>query len=476
MVFSSLIFVCVFLPLVVAVYFALPRRANNLILVIASFVFYAWGDATALLLLVPSIILNFSFGRMIDAAGGGRRRGFIVASVSINIGVLVVFKYAGFIADNVNALLDVLDFPRLTRPAVDLPLGISFFTFHIVSYLIDVYRGVTPALRSLAAFTLYIVNFPQLIAGPIVRYQQIAEQLVSREATFEDVDAGIARFAAGLGKKVLIANPIGEISDWVFAVPGGDVTMPTAWFGVLCYALQIYFDFSGYSDMAIGLARIFGFRFPENFNYPYAATSIQEFWQRWHISLSAWFRDYVYVPLGGNRFGGWTTARNLWIVFLLAGVWHGANWTFVVWGLWYGLFLSIERTTVVQRVLSSSPRGVRIAYVALVVLVGWVVFRAPSLDAANALLSRMFMLTAPDPGSFSVFGLVSGRMLTLIGLACCFSFPVSPWVQSLWNRFGQRGRGSVGDIVRACLVAAVVIMSLATLSVEQSNAFLYFRF
>ena len=308
MVFSSLPFVCVFLPVVVGLYFALPKAANNFILVVASYAFYGWGDPVALLLLMPSVAVNFQFGRFIDRAMAASRHQLIAAMVALNLLVLIVFKYSDFILANANFLLDKVGLYQVPLPHLTLPLGLSFFTFHIISYLVDVYRGNQRAQQSPLAFALYIINFPQLIAGPIIRYSQIADQLVKRKATLDDVDAGIIRFSTGLAKKLFLANPIGVVADQIFALPGSNLSVPAVWLGAVSYALQIYFDFSGYSDMAIGIARMFGFRFPENFNYPYSAISIQDFWRRWHMTLSAWFRDYVYIPLGGNRIGPWKTA------------------------------------------------------------------------------------------------------------------------------------------------------------------------
>ena len=391
MVFSSPTFICLFLPLTFALYFLLPKSANNLVLVAASILFYAWGDpVAAAALIVPSVVLNFYFGRLIGAAEGAKRRKLTVAAIAFNLAVLIAFKYSRFIVENLNDVLPLVGAPALPVPNIPLPLGISFFTFHILSYLIDIYRGVLPPQTSLSAFALYIVNFPQLIAGPIIRYRQIADQLDSRTVGLGDVEHGVLRFVTGLAKKLLIADPIGQVADVIFGAGAHELSVGAAWLGVTCYALQIYFDFSGYSDMAIGLARMFGFRFPENFNYPYAATSIQDFWRRWHITLSAWFRDYVYIPLGGNRFGAWTTVRNLWIVFFLTGAWHGASWNFIIWGLWHGLFLSLERLPIVATLLDRTPRVLRTGYVLLVVLIGWVFFRAPTLDAALHYLGRMF--------------------------------------------------------------------------------------
>jgi len=361
----------------------------------------------------------------------------------------------------------------LPLPEVPLPLGISFFTFHILSYLIDVYRGVLPPQQSLSAFALYIVNFPQLIAGPIVRYKQIADQLTLRIATAGDVEYGVLRFVTGLGKKLLIADPVGQIADVTFGMPAAELSAGAAWLGVACYALQIYFDFSGYSDMAIGLARMFGFRFPENFNYPYAAVSIQDFWRRWHMTLSAWFRDYVYIPLGGNRFGPWKTVRNLWLVFFLTGAWYGASWNFIIWGLWHGLFLSLERIPALALRLERTPRVIRTGYALAVVLIGWVFFRAPTLEHALAYLGRMF---APAPQGdllLGTFDLITWRSLAVIAVAFALSLPLWPKLRDGARRAGSR------DPLRwasSAYVAAVMLLSFAAMAAQENSPFLYFRF
>jgi len=335
---------------------------------------------------------------------------------------------------------------------------------------------VVPPQRSLAAFTLYIVNFPQLIAGPIIRYRQIAGQLEGRQVTFDDVDAGVGRFGAGLTKKLLVANPVGAIADQVFAIPGSQLSMGTAWLGVVGYTLQIYFDFSGYSDMAIGLARIFGFRFPENFAYPYAATSMQDFWRRWHISLSSWFRDYVYIPLGGSRDGSWATVRNLWIVFLLTGIWHGASWNFVAWGMWHGLFLWIERIERFRRTVAISPAWARRAYVLLVVMIGWVFFRAPTLGAALEMLRSLLGDTSEAAYGLPPATYLSIPMLGLILMAGCLAFPIWPRIRASFEP-REDGAGAVGmGLARAALVGAAMVLALATMAVEQHNPFIYFRF
>jgi len=477
MVFSSLTFVCLFLPAVLAVYFIVPRSGRNLVLVAASIVFYVWGARIAIVLVGISIAFNFSLGRAIADAAPPRRRQIIAWSIAGNLLILIIFKYTNFIIDNCNVLLERFGDWQIPNPSIPLPLGISFFTFHIISYLVDVYRGTAEAQRSPTAFALYIINFPQLIAGPIIRYRPISAQLLDRPATFGDLDAGIARFAAGLAKKLLIANPIGAVADHLFATSPTDLPIWAVWLAVVCFALQIYFDFSGYSDMAIGMGRMFGFRFPENFNYPYVAISIQDFWRRWHMTLSAWFRDYVYIPLGGSRGDGWSTARNLWIVFLLCGIWHGASWNFAIWGIWYGLFLSVERLRAVQWILSKSPLPARNAYVLLIVLVGWVFFRLPTLDAARDVLSRMFGLQQGADAMLPTSTHVAAPTVLLIVLAACCALPIWPNVREwLGKRVRSPSEQVAYDVGRAIFVGAIAALSLATMTIDQNSPFIYFRF
>jgi alginate O-acetyltransferase complex protein AlgI len=477
MVFSNLTFVCLFLPTVLACYFIAPRSARNIVLVAGSVVFYVWGGRIAIVLIALSIGINFAVGQAIAVADGARRHRLITWSIAGNLLILIIFKYTNFIIDNVNGVLESVWDLRLPNPVIPLPLGISFFTFHIMSYLIDVYRGVAQAQRSPVAFSLYIINFPQLIAGPIIRYRPIAGQLEDRPVSFDDIDTGVARFAAGLAKKLLIANPIGAVGDHLFAFAPPDLPIWAVWLAVVCFALQIYFDFSGYSDMAIGMARMFGFRFPENFNYPYASISIQDFWRRWHMTLSAWFRDYVYLPLGGSRGGHWTTVRNLWIVFLLCGAWHGASWNFIVWGMWHGLFLSVERSAVVQAVLSRMPTPLRIAYVLLVVMVGWVFFRAANLELALDMLARMFALQGGAATMLPVSSYVAGPTLLLIALAACVAFPVWPLAKELMQKMaGTPGEQITFDVARAVVIGAITVLCLATMTIDQNNPFIYFRF
>ena len=478
MVFSNLTFVCLFLPIVLALYHGAPHSVRNLVLVVASMVFYVWGGRMAIVLVLASIAVNFMLGQAIAAADAERRTRLIRWSVAGNLLVLIVFKYADFLVDNVNWVLEGVAGWSIPSPKVPLPLGISFITFHILSYLIDVYRGTAEPQRSRVPFALYILNFPQLVAGPIIRYQPMAPQLGRRPIAFEDIDAGVMRFVAGLAKKLLIANPLGALADQLFAIEPAGLPTWALWLAVVCYALQIYFDFSGYSDMAIGIARMFGFRFPENFNYPYAATSIQDFWRRWHITLSAWFRDYVYVPLGGNRGPWWRTTINLWIVFLLCGAWHGASWNFIVWGLWHGLFLSIERIGLVQRLLAALPNVVRTAYVMLIVLIGWVFFRQTSLDLAFDMLWRMFVPAAAAGNMLLLSAQVPAPIVMLIAVAIVFAFPVWPAVKvRLAAAAAQQPGAQVAyDLGRALLVGGLTMLCVATMALDQHNPFIYFRF
>src|SRR5438067_3043916 len=344
MVFASPLFLFLFLPLTLAAYFALPRGWRNGVLVCASIVFYAWGEARYLALVLGSVAFNWSAGIAIDRArDAALRKRRLVCAIAVNLAALAMFKYANFAVANVNTIAPIFALAPIELDTIPLPLGISFFTFHAISYVVDVYKRNADAQRSIPTFALYILLFPQLIAGPIIRFRDIAAQLAAHDVRLADFAYGVRRFIFGLGKKVLIANTLGATADRIFDLPATELTMPLAWLGLICYTLQIYFDFSGYSDMAIGLMRMFGFRILENFNYPYISRSVREFWRRWHISLSNWFRDYLYIPLGGNQRGARRGYANLVIVFLLCGLWHGASWPFVVWGTWHGLFLVAER-------------------------------------------------------------------------------------------------------------------------------------
>ena len=377
MLFSSSVFLFLFLPLVLIIYYLALRRwrqGQNVFLLLASLGFYAWGEPWFVLVMIASILANYGFGLWVDACkrAGRSCRAPIVAAVTANLGILFVFKYLTFTLGILNSLG-----AHFVIPGIELPIGISFFTFQALSYVLDVHRGRGQVQKSPLKVGLYISFFPQLIAGPIVKYETVADQIDNRQESWDDFAAGCARFIAGLGKKVLIANQVAVVADRAFNLGNGELSASFAWLGAICYTLQIYYDFSGYSDMAIGLGKMFGFHFLENFNYPYISKSITEFWRRWHISLSACFRDYVYFPLGGSRVSSkWKHIRNLFVVWLLTGVWHGANWTFIVWGLLYFVLLVLEKYGHLGR---GWPVWLNWLFTLLMVNFAWVIFRADSL-------------------------------------------------------------------------------------------------
>src|SRR2546423_1202781 len=396
MVFASPLFLFLFLPAAIVAYFVSPRTWRNGVLLCASVLFYAWGEARYLPLVLGSVAFNAWIGlRIAGANDANLRKRWLAVAVVGNLGALAVFKYANFAVANVNTLAPIFALGPIPLEAIPLPLGISFFTFHAISYVVDVYKRNADAQPSVPTFALYILLFPQLIAGPIIRFRDIAAQLPSHESRLADFAYGVRRFILGLGKKVLIANTLGATADRIFALPAAELTTPIAWVGLISYTLQIYFDFSGYSDMAIGLMRMFGFRILENFNYPYVSRSVREFWRRWHISLSNWFRDYLYVPLGGNRRGKRRAYVNLIIVFVLCGLWHGASWPFVLWGLWHGAFLVAERAALGRPL----ERHVWIGHVYALVAVmgGWVLFRCDTLAHALDYYAALAGTTTADP-------------------------------------------------------------------------------
>jgi alginate O-acetyltransferase complex protein AlgI len=480
LVFSSPTFLFAFLPAVLACTFAAPRSWRNAVLLTASLGFYAWGEQELVLLMLASITGNFAFGLGVDrSASRAAARRWVGVAVAFNLALLVVFKYTGFLGANLNAGLAAAGLPAVPLPEITLPIGISFFTFQALSYVIDVYRGHAPVQRSPLRFALYIALFPQLIAGPIVRYHDLAMQLAVRRTTRAGLAYGIRRFVAGLAKKVLIANTVAEVADAVFAFDAAEITPALAWLGILCYAIQIYFDFSGYSDMAIGLGAMFGFGFLENFNYPYVARSITEFWRRWHISLSTWFRDYLYVPLGGNRGTAGRTYRNLLIVFLLCGLWHGASWSFVVWGLWHGGLLIGERVGG-RRWVEALPAFLRWAYVWFAVLVGWVFFRAETLPEAVRYLGAM--AGVGNPGAIHA-ATHHWNLAVAAALAIGFvgSAPLVPWVEARLAALrdaGGRARllGIAADALTQIALVALLILSAMWLAAGTHNPFIYFRF
>ncbi len=463
--------------MVLLFYFA--RRADdwrNKVLLSASLLFYAWGELKFLPLLLLSIFMNQRFGIAIEDAPATGRHKVLAVAVTVNLLLLVIFKYLNFIVANVNVVLAWGGVESIRMREITLPLGISFYTFHALSYLIDIYRRNVSAQRNFQQFGLYIALFPQLVAGPIIRYKDIWEQLARRLVTLEDFSAGAMRFVMGLAKKLLIANPLGAVADTAFGVSARDIGQLDGWFGLLCYSLQIYFDFSGYSDMAIGLGRMFGFRFPENFAYPYYARSIKEFWRRWHISLSTWFRDYLYVPLGGNRGGGARTLRNLWIVFLLTGIWHGASWNFVIWGAIHGFFLMLERWKPVARLLEVAPQAVKHVYAMMVVVLAWVFFRAESLPEALRYLEVLSGLGDTSAVSMNVRAQFE-RLWALIVFGAVFSFPIYPFLLERYRPFWNRLEAlALADVLRAAYLAVLLVVCASAMATDQYNPFIYFRF
>lgn len=472
MVFSSYLFIFLFLPIFLTLYREIPSSLRNAFVLVASVLFYYFGDHAGTLVLFASILGNYTFGYLIGrhrerSGGAARASSWLIAGVVFNLAILAYFKYVGFLTRGVDQLGAWFGHPDLV-PVITaaLPLGISFFAFQGISYLIDVHRGTIEATRSLLRFATYKTLFPQLIAGPIVRYKDVAAELRERVVSNDQLYEGTRRFVIGFCKKVLIADTVAVTADAVFALPADQLSFATAWLGVIAYSLQIYFDFSAYSDMAIGLGLIMGFRFPENFNYPYVSTSVREFWRRWHMTLSSWFRDYVYIPLGGNRSGGARTYLNLLIVFALTGLWHGAAWTFVVWGLWHGAFLVFERAIDFDR--RSLPVVARRLYLLLAVVFGWVLFRADTFEHALAIAGAMVGL-AHGGAQYPAGEYLNALQGTAMMAGLIFSMPVYGW---LAQRMAPRSGAWLGRLAFSLLF---VVASAKVLSGAYSP-FLYFRF
>ncbi|MGU3492675.1 MBOAT family O-acyltransferase [Xanthobacteraceae bacterium A53D] len=472
MIFSSVTFLFYFLPLFLICYFAVPgTRAKNLVLLVFSLVFYAWGGLANVVVLAVSMLGNYLLALVIDARSPRWRLRMLGVAVTLNIAGLVVFKYSGFLAENFNILLEPTG---LALPVVHLPLplGISFFTFHAISYLVDVYRKRARANGRLDEIVVYIIMFPQLVAGPIVRYSTIANRIRDRRTTFGRVSAGLRIFVIGLAWKVLIADEVAPLANVAFDEAGSPVFIE-AWIGVLAYALQIYFDFGGYSNMAIGLALAMGLKFPRNFRTPYGARSISDFWRRWHMSLSSWFRDYVYIPLGGNRNGHIHTAANLWTVFILCGLWHGASWNFIIWGAHHGFFLVLERTAF-GRWLKAAPRVVAHFYTLLVVLTGWVWFRAPDMAHAMSMFSGLAGLNgfgAPVAGLMNAMQPLTIAMMILGWPLAMFGLPILPR-----GRLPERVRYWLYGVGDSVVVLLLFVLCVITVGAAAYSPFLYFRF
>lgn len=463
MVFSSFSFLFVFLPLVLICYFVCQkRRHRNFVLLIFSLLFYSWGEPIYILIMFFSTFNDYWHGKLIDKYRDHKNIAtlLLISSIVINLGLLCFFKYSDFLITNINYIFHT----QIQLLNLPLPIGISFYTFQTMSYSIDIYKGHAKPQKSIIDFGMYVTLFPQLVAGPIVRYETIATELKERKETVEDISFGMKRFIIGLGKKVIIANHMGLIADTIY---NGEIAIygtGILWLAAIAYTLQIYFDFSGYSDMAIGLGRIFGFHFLENFHYPYMATSITDFWRRWHISLSSWFRDYVYIPLGGNRVGQIKWLRNILIVWLLTGLWHGASWNYVLWGGYYGLLLILEKF-VFHQWLEKIPTFIKHIYTMFFVIIGWVIFRIENFSDMSIIFSQMFSLKISDFINDLVlsFDIISSLPYLFIGIIACF--PLIRYFKKYYYSY-----------LYDCYVIIVLVICIVLLLNSTYNPFIYFQF
>ena len=468
MLFSSITFIYFYLPTVLAVYFLLPVRYRNGLLLAASFLFYAWGEPNYLVIMLLTIFINY-FAAIFVSNQKTKTGKLLVLwlSIIVDLSMLGYFKYFNFFVENINLLFKGnIDFIKVV-----MPIGISFYTFQALSYVIDVYKGEVKAQKNIATVALYIALFPQLIAGPIVKYHDIENQLTSHDVTPDMFYQGLCRFIVGLGKKVLIANNMGLVADKVFNLSANDVSTPMAWLGALCYSMQIFYDFSGYSDMAIGLGQMFGFKFLENFNYPYISDSITEFWRRWHISLSSWLKNYVYIPLGGNRHGLTKTCINLMIVFAITGFWHGAQWTFILWGMWHGVFIVIEKLTHFPKLKGNLVLMTGKHLLTLfIVLIGWVLFRAEQFDVAYDYLKNMFGLIEHSDSMYGNQYFYDNIQLIALFFAIVFTMP---WLRTLCNKL--QGNIAFTTVYNLALIGIFLLCSIF-LTASTYNPFIYFRF
>ncbi|MDO4550087.1 MAG: MBOAT family protein [Planctomycetia bacterium] len=492
MLFPSEIFLFVFLPFVLFTYYCLLfkwRSLQNVFLLVMSLLFYAYGEPSFVFVMMISIVMNWAFGLLVDRFRGSPRatKSVLVAMLLCNLGILAYFKYWMFVLGNINHFTG----SYIPIPKITLPIGISFFTFQAISYVLDIYRGKGQAQKNPLNVGLYISFFPQLIAGPIVRYETIAEQIKHRNESLDDFSEGVCRFIVGLGKKVLVANHMAIVADAAFALPPGELSVGLAWLGALAYTFQIYFDFSGYSDMAIGLGRMFGFRFLENFNYPYISTSISEFWRRWHMSLSSFFRDYVYIPLGGNRVSTPRLGVNLFAVWALTGLWHGADWAFVLWGLLFFVFLVFEKLIKLEKRWNAPWQiPMKVFYTMLIVVVGWVLFKS-GFDASVMEFSKgntFHSLTLAGSYLQTMFGFSTNVFWDDLAhfhwhetryvycFAVLFSFPVVPWLVKKYENSSSATAQNVFSVLYTLLYCGLFILSVTFIAKGGYNPFIYFNF
>lgn len=466
MIFSASVFLFGFLPIVLAIYYLLNHKYKNVWLLMASIFFYFWGEGINVFIIIASILINYFMGLLVDYFDGKHKKKYIlILAVVLNLGLLIYYKYTNFFVDSFNSVTGADIFVE----KIALPIGISFFTFQGLSYVIDLYWGNIKVQRNPLKIALYISLFPQLIAGPIVRYKDVAEQIDERTESVEKMAEGIFRFVMGLTKKIILANGVGIIADEIFNAPYHEHAVLTAWLGILCYTLQIYFDFGGYSDMAIGLGKMFGFDFLENFNLPYISTSVTEFWNRWHISLSSFFKDYVYIPLGGNRKGN--VYLNLGIVFFLTGMWHGAAWNFVIWGLWNGFFRILERVNMKHQIVKVKvPVVIKYVVTMLIVMIGWVMFRSEDLTYAIGFIGRMFGLNETSRVYYQPGYYLNSYRIFVIILAIVTSIGGFCWI----NKQLMKLKGYI--IVRNIFATALMLVCAIYVMVATYNPFIYFRF
>lgn len=474
MLFSSMIFLWIFLPLLFITYYIVDKKFKNIILLIASLFFYAWGEPRYIFLMLFSIAMNYVFGIIVENQEKLKiRKILVILCVLFNLGLLAYFKYFNFLVGNINALFGS---SPISFKDIILPIGISFYTFQALSYVIDVYRskntgGALKAQKNILNLALYITFFPQLIAGPIVKYHDVELQIYNRTHSIERTAYGIKRFIFGISKKVLISNTLAAVADQIFVIEPNEMTTLVAWVGIICYTLQIYFDFSGYSDMAIGLGHMFGFEFMENFNYPYISKSIQEFWTRWHISLSTWFKEYLYIPLGGNRKGLLRTYLNLMIVFFCTGLWHGSSWNFIVWGLFHGAFMVLERKWLGKYLQRNPYKVINHIYTLLVVMIGWVFFRSENISYAFSYLKQLFI---PDTNSFyTVFEFLNIEIIFILIVGIILSGMIQQVFPSIKKWIWSAKEISYPQIIVLALLLFSCIVLLAN---DTYNPFIYFRF
>lgn len=474
MVFSSIVFLVFFLPLFFLLYFLVPKKFKNITIVLGSIVFYSWGAPKFIFVILLTTLFDFFIVKKMDSeTTEWRRKLLLVCSVGVNVGLLFYFKYFNFFVENIQNVLAIWGYEKTAWVKLALPIGISFYTFETITYVVDVYRKVHKPLHVFTDYLLYIIFFPKLVAGPIVRYHDVAEQIHHRadKETNENRLLGFYRFIIGLSKKVLIANHMGFVADEVFGLDILDWSTPTAWIGIVAYTFQIYFDFSGYSDMAIGLARMMGFTLPENFDNPYTAKSITEFWRRWHISLGSWMRNYLYIPLGGNRVASkYRLYFNLWIVFLLSGLWHGASWNFIFWGAYHGVFLVLERMFL-GKILERIPKVVAIAYNFLVVAMGWVFFRLETFDEATTYISKLFAWNWS-----TVYRLdVEYQFYFLLAIVSSF-FATWKWGQKVQQRLLFQTYSNTGFVAATAMSLLLLMLAIGSITSSGFNPFIYFRF